>query len=164
MEHPTAVTCIEEYSPYYIKNPTQVHQTLFLVVTDITLDFHRTLTFRMSSIQAREQQPVIIILISLLLCTHSSRQCMKGWIIYIRCQGLTLAHYDFQHELTLLLEYIVSMLLYYKNLHVIGFKHTYCSDFYMLLTVCLNSPHPSQLCVKYDLIFCFCNKTSGGRV
>lgn len=37
---------------------------------------------------------------SSLLCTQSSGQCTRGWIIYIRCQGLTQAHSDFQHAIS----------------------------------------------------------------
>lgn len=53
---------------------------------------HWTFTFKMKSVQGAAAAPVIPILMSLLLYTQSSGQRIRGWIIYIRCQGLSLWH------------------------------------------------------------------------
>lgn len=98
---------------------------IVLVVPDETLDL---LNEQHAGSRTAAAAPILM---SLLLYTESSGQLMRGWIIYIRCQGLTLAH----------ITYIIL---------------TCCSDFYM--TVCLTCKLASALtalqwCEMCSLLF-----------
>lgn len=89
---------------------------IVLVVPDETLDLLNEQ--HAGSRTAAAAAPAIPILMSSLLYTQSSGQLVRGWIIYIRCQGQTLAH----------ITYIIL---------------TRCSDFYM--TVCFTGKLASAL-------------------